>query len=146
MIRKYIEKIGKNKKVEDMEKLGDMLTDLIEMTEESHPDLYKKYINKLKGMAYDYQIDEEMAVEIVNNMKPKGEYWNLDTIKEVKDNNNLECNLYDLYVVMNSMVNDYGEIINPENVETYIKMSKAFINDEDAKEHKVWRYFTKIPK
>ena len=146
MIRKYIEKIGENKNAEDMQKLGDMLSDIIEATKESHPEMYKKYKNKLKGMAYNYEFDEEMAKEIVEEMKPLGEYWNLDTIKQVKESNGLECNLYDLYVVMNSMANDYKDVINLEDVETYIKLSKAFMNDEDASEHKVWKYFTKIPK
>ena len=47
---------------------------------------------------------------------------------------------------MNSMANDYGEIISTEDVDTYVKLSEAFINDEDAVEHKVWKYFTKIAK
>lgn len=146
MIRKYIDKIRDNKRPEDMEKLGDMLASLIEMTEESHPDIYKKYKNKLMGMAYDYKFDEVMATDIVNNMKPLGEYWNIETIKQVKEANNLEEDLYCLYVVMNSMVNDYGNILDKEDVNTYIKMSEAFINDEDASDHKVWKYFTKIVK
>ena len=47
---------------------------------------------------------------------------------------------------MNAMANDYNQVISLDDVETYVKMSEAFINDEDAKEHKVWRYFTKIVK
>lgn len=146
MIRKYIEKIGENKNIEDMIKLGDMLSDLIYDTKDSHPDIYKKYKNKLMGMAYDYKFDEEMSKEIVENMKPLGEYWNLETIKSVKDSNNLEVDLYEFYVVMNAMANDYGEVINKDDVDTYIKLSLAFINDEDGVEHKVWKYFTKLVK
>lgn len=146
MVRKYIEKIGENKKVEDMEKLGDMLCNLIDLIKESHPDIYKKYKTKLMGMAYDYKFDEEMALDIVHNMKPLGEYWNLETIKTVKEQNNINLDLYEFYVVMNSMANDYGKIINLEDVNAYIELTKAFINDEDAVEHKVWKYFTKIAK
>ena len=146
MIRKYIEKIGENKNIEDMYKLGDMLADLIYDTKESHPDIYKKYKNKLMGMAYGYKFDKEMAHEIVENMKPLGEYWDLKTIESVKNQNNLNLDLYEFYVVMNAMANDYNQVISLDDVETYVKMSEAFINDEDAKEHKVWRYFTKIVK
>lgn len=146
MIRKYIEKIGESKNIEDMKKLGDMLSDLIYDTKDSHPEIYKKYKNKLMGMAYDYKFDEEMAHEIVENMKPLGEYWNLETINGVKTNYDLKEDLYDLYVVMNAMANDYGEIISLEDVDTYVRLSEAFINDEDAVEHKVWKYFTKLVK
>lgn len=146
MIKKYIEKIVDNGKKEDMEELSNMLEEVIYYIKENNYPKYKKYKNKLMGMAYEYKFDEEMAYEIVMNMLPVGEYWNLDTINQVKQKYNLNTDLYELYVVMNGMVNDYGDIINKDDVETYVKMSLAFINDEDAVEHKVWKYFTKLVK
>ena len=77
MIKKYIEMIVNNGKQEDMECLSDMLSDVIYIIKDEHYDIYKKYKNKLKGMAYNYQIDEEMAKEIVEDMKPLGEYWDM---------------------------------------------------------------------
>ena len=68
-IREYIDKIGENRKPEDMQKLGDMLSELIYMTKESHPELYEKYKMKLYGMAYNYKFTREMAEEIVEEMK-----------------------------------------------------------------------------
>lgn len=146
MIKKYIDKIVENGKSEDMEKLSEILEEAIYCLKDYDIDKYKKYKNKLMGLAYNYKFDEEMAKEIVEDMKPLGEYWNLETIKQVKEQNNIEIDSYDLYVVMNSMANDYGNIIDKEDVGTYIKMTEAFINDEDAVEHKVWKYFTKIAK
>ena len=139
MIRKYIEKIGEGKNIEDMEKLGDMLSEIIYDTKESHPEMYKKYKNKLMGMAYDYKIDKELAHEIVEGMKPLGEYWNMETVASVmnEDKHRLE----DMYVVMNSLANDYQNVISLEEAETYIKMAHAWLDDEDAKEHKLWKYF-----
>lgn len=46
---------------------------------------------------------------------------------------------------MNSAYNDYRDVFK-ENVDVYAKWSYAFIKDEDAKEGKVFTYFTKIPK
>ena len=60
MIRKYIEKIGENRNVEDMEKLGDMLSEIIYKTKESHPDIYKKYKVELYEMAYGKKLNEEI--------------------------------------------------------------------------------------
>ena len=139
MIRKYIEKIGENRNIEDMKKLGDMLADIIYSTKESHPDLYKKYKTKLIGMAYNYQIDKELAHEIVEDMKPLGEYWSMETIASVIGNDTHR--LEDMYVVMNSLANDYQNVVSLDNAETYVKMAHAWLDDVDAKEHKLWKYF-----
>ena len=139
MIRKYIEKIGENRNIEDMKKLGDMLADIIYSTKESHPDLYKKYKAKLLGMAYNYQIDKELAHEIVEDMKPLGEYWSMETIANVIGNDTHR--IEDMYVVMNSLANDYQGIVKLDDVDTYIKMAHAWLDDVDAKDHKLWKYF-----
>ena len=139
MIKKYIEKIGEKKNVEDMQKLGDMLTEIIYSTKESHPELYKKYKMELIGMAYDSKIDKELAEELVEDMNPLGEYWDMDTIASVigGDSHRLE----DMYVVMNSLANDYSDVISTDDVETYVKMAHAWLDDPDAKSNKVWWYF-----
>ena len=122
-----------------MKKLGDMLADIIYSTKESHPDLYKKYKTKLIGMAYNYQIDKELAHEIVEDMKPLGEYWSMETIASVIGNDTHR--LEDMYVVMNSLANDYQNVVSLDNAETYVKMAHAWLDDVDAKEHKLWKYF-----
>ena len=139
MIKKYIKMIVDNGKQEDMECLSDMLSETIYMLKEDHYDEYKKYKNKLKGMAYNYTIDKEMAIELVEDMQPLGEYWGMETIKSVigDDKHRLE----DMYVVMNSLANDYESIIDLNDAETYIKMAHAWIDDIDGKEHKIWKYF-----
>ena len=43
MIKKYIEKIGEKRNIEDMKKLGDMLSEIIYSTKESHPEIYHEY-------------------------------------------------------------------------------------------------------
>ena len=145
-IKKMLEIIIDKGKSEDMYALNDMLDELICDLKEKQPKLYKEYKMKLMGMAYDYKLNDDMAMEIVNNMKPLGEYWDYETTSKVKKDygvNAIDC---DFYVVMNSLVNDYSKIIDKEDVETYVKMANAFINDDDAKKDKVWIYFTKIPK
>lgn len=145
-IKKMLEVIIDKGKTEDMYKLNDMLDELICDLKEKQPKLYKEYKMKLMGMAYDYKFDEDMAIEIVNNMKPLGEYWDYETTSKVKRDYDINATDCDFYVVMNSLVNDYNKIIDKEDAETYVKMANAFINDEDAKKDKIWIYFTKIPK
>lgn len=145
-IKEYIEKIVENGKTEDMKELSDMLDEAIIKVKLTEPECYKKYKLKLMGMAYGYKFDYDMAEEIVDDMKPLGEYWDMETTTKVRKDYNLDVNDCDFYIVMNSLVNDYYKIIDKDDVETYVKMANAFINDEDAVKNKVWIYYTHIPK
>lgn len=146
-IKKYIEKILESGKKDDIECLSDMFDKLIVEIKEEYPEKYKEYKTKLCGMAYDYQIDEEMAYEIVENMKPLGEKWDIDTLKRLKNQYGLgNIRDWDFYVVMNGMANDYNNVIPTDEIETYVKLTKAFILDEDAEKNKVWKYYTTIVK
>jgi hypothetical protein len=143
-VKEYIEKIIQKNKKEDMEKLSDMLEDLIYKMKEYDEECYHKYKMKLYGMANDYKFDKEYAIELVEDMRPIGEMWSIDTTNKVKSQYGINASDYDFYIVLNSLANDYGKIISTEDVETYVKMANAFINDVDAKENKVWRYYTTI--
>ena len=48
------------------------------------------------------------------------------------------------FTVINSAYNDYNNLFG-ENIEDYIKFTLDFIDDEDAKQDKVFLYFTQIP-
>ena len=137
-MREYLDKIVNNGKKEDMECLENILIDVLDEIKDIDHDKYKKYKGKIIGMAYDYTINDELAKSIVDDMKPKGEYWSKDTIMSVVGN---VPNIDTIYVVMNSLVNDYGDVVSPEDVDTYVKMTQAWLNDVDAKPNKVWKYF-----
>lgn len=139
MIKTYIDRIVQNGTNEDMECLKDILSDSLYELKEYDNETYKKYKNKIKGMAYNYEIDEELAKEIVSNMKPLGEYWSIEEVSNAngEDNHRIE----DVYVVMNSLANDYKDVISLDDTDTYVRLARAWLDDEDGKEHKVWKYF-----
>lgn len=139
MLKEYINKIIEKGKNEGMECLKDILVGSLLELKENKPEEFKKYKIKLLGMANDYEIDEEMAKEIVKDMKPLGEYWNIDTVANAINGDTHR--LANMYVVMNSLANDYQGVINLEEVDTYINMAHAWLDDEDAKPHKAWNYF-----
>lgn len=152
-VREYITKIGENKKVEDMEKLGDILADIIYSMKESHSDLYEKYKMKLYVMAYGKVLTQEMAEEIVKEMQPYKEHWSFDTTTSVKNQFGIkDISDVDFYVVMNSKYNDNKDTVEKfiidenQQLEMYIDLTKDFVLDPDAKEGKVFSYFTTIPK
>ena len=140
-MREYLDRIVNNGKKEDMDCLGNILIESLYDMKETNYMKFRKYKNKIKGMAYNYQIDKELAHEIVEDMKPLGEYWSMETIASVigDDSHRLE----DMYVVMNSLINDYQNVISSENTETYVKMARSWLDDIDACENKVWWYFVK---
>ena len=145
-IKEYIEKIVENGKPEDMKELSNMLDEAIIKVKITEPECYKKYKMKLMGMAYGYKFDKDMAEEIVENMRPLSQYWDIATTSKVRKDYGINADDCDFYIVMNSLVNDYYKIIDKTDVETYAKMANAFINDEDAIKNKVWVYYTRIPK
>ena len=140
-MKEYLKMIINNGKQEDMDCLGDIMIDALYELKESNYEKFKKYKNKIKGMAYDYKVDKELAKEIVEDMKPLGEYWDMETIASVilNDTHRLE----DMYIVMNSLVNDYQNVVKTDDVETYIKMAHAWLDDVDGHNNKVWWYFVK---
>lgn len=140
-MKEYLDRIVSIGKPEDMDCLGEILIDSLYDMKESDHKKFKKYKNKIKGMAYEYKVDKEMAHEIVEDMKPLGEYWNMETVASVigGDSHRLE----DMYVVMNSLVNDYQNVISPEEANTYVNMAHAWLDDVDACDNKVWWYFVK---
>ena len=139
-MKEYIMKIVENGKKEDMDCLGYILVDLLYELEETNREEYNKYKNKIIGMAYNYTINDELGHDIVEDMKPLGEYWSMDTVRSVVGD---IPNLPETYVVMNSLVNDYREVISPDEAETYVKMAEAWIHDVDGHKNKAWWYFVK---
>lgn len=137
-MKEYLKRIVDNGKQEDMECLGNMMIEMLYHLKDCGHNVYMKYKNKIIGMAYDYKINEELAHDIVSDMKPLGELWSMDTIKSVVGE---QHNLPDIYVVMNSLANDYKDVISTDDVETYVKMTTAWLNDIDAKPNKIWKYF-----
>lgn len=145
--KEYIEKIIENGKPEDMYKLNEMLDDLICDLKQDNPDLYKEYKNELYEMAYGYVLNQEMAEEIVKNMKPYGMKWTIEQTSEVKRDYGIDDSIrkIDFFVVMNSAYNDFHNLFD-EDISKYVEYTKSFIKDEDAVEDKVYKYFTKIAK
>lgn len=145
MIRKYLDDIITSGNKDDMLELNEILIESLEHLKTCDPECYKKFKMDIIGMANKYKFNEEIAVKIVNDMKPLGEKWSIDEITKTAEGID-KNDLYDFYVVMNSLANDYGKVLSTDDIDTYVKMAWAFIKDEDAKDHKVWNYFVNIPK
>lgn len=140
-IEEIIQVIVDNGRIEDMRTLSDMLEDTLEELQNYDKECYDKYMMELYKMAYGNTLNKQMAEEIVANMRPYGQRWSIQETQEIQERygiNNVRP--VDFFVVMNSAFNDYRNLFD-DNVDMYVKFTMDFINDEDAKEGKVFKYF-----
>lgn len=110
------------------------------------------YYNKYKEKIDDkiYHISKDKAHEIVRRMKPYGEMFTMDTVKNMTTGNGIPyddntCIKY--YLCMNMYANDAKQVAEENNmsVEKFcFVMAKSFINDMDGGKHKVEKYFTEV--
>ena len=144
-IKKYIQMIVDNGRQEDMEELSDILDEVINTIKEYDKDLYEKYKLKLYKIAYGNTFDEDMAEDIIRNMKPYGMRFSIEDSRQIQNQFGLDnINPYDFWIVINSAYNDYRDLFE-DNIEMYARFTRDFIEDEDAKSDKVFVYYTTIP-
>lgn len=145
-IQDYINKIIENDDIESMHELSHILIETLEHLEKCDENKFKKYGMKLYKMAYGETLSKDMADDIVNKMKPYGMHWSLDEVKDLQNRYGFnDIRSIDVFVVMNSAYNDYNDLF-ADDIEGYIKFTIDFIEDEDAGEGKVFKYFTTIPR
>lgn len=125
------------------EYVHNIIADAMEALRRSDRSTYEQTIKRLEDYAFKISIDE--AQEIVRKMKPYGEVYSFPTIEAYLRDKGITDNLINWYLVMNMLYNDYYSAVKDygigDNTDFYYNMSRAFIEDEDAKPHKVERYF-----
>lgn len=145
-IREDIIKIVDDGDRMEMEELSDMLQEVIEIVFNYNEEKGKEYELKLYRMAWGDVLSKQMAEEIISKMQPYHMRWSLEETRNIQNDYDLD-NIRDIdfWVVMNSAYNDYRDLFN-DNIEMYVRYSRDFILDEDAKNNKVFKYFTTIPR
>ena len=145
MIKQYIEKISESKDTYKMNRLGEMLEELIYDLKDTRNDEYEEFKGELYELAYGKKISEEMAKKWVKDMKPIGEYWTMEKTTSVLQNSGYNFSPIDFYVVANMMMNDYNDLTK-EDEELAIEMAYDWLNDVDAKDNKLYCYWKHIVK
>lgn len=140
----YIDKIINDGNIEEMHELSRILEELLCELKKSDEELYKDYELELYEMAYGRKLNREMAEEIVSKMQPYGKRWSLNETRDFQMSHGASAiDEIDFFVVMNSAYNDYSDIFQ-DDIEDYIRFTIDFIRDADAKEDKVYLYFTTL--
>lgn len=118
--------------------------DLVKRMERLDPGFYQKYMDEMCKLAY--KIPQDEAERIVKAMRPRGQYWSYNQIKDYLAEKGIDKDCVTWYLVMNMTYNDnydtakaYG---HQNDVEFFFHLAKDFIEDPDAKPYKVEKYFT----
>lgn len=139
---KIVEKGDKNSMIE----LGCIFNEAMDHIKMCDHDLYDDLEEDMYEIIYGERFTEDRARDIITDMRPYGMKKTLEESKRMMSQHGItSIDPIDFWIVINSMMNDYYDIFG-EDDEMYVKLTKHFINDEDAGEHKVYKYFTKIPK
>jgi len=134
---------AKDKSFDKMNRTTAILETMFDELRKTHKELYEDTMYKFEEIAYEIPL--EKAEEIVANMKPYGEKWGYDTIKEFLKTKGITDHTIEFFLTMEMAYNDYFELAKSvgkeEDPEFYFILAKNFIYDEDAKPFKVAKYF-----
>jgi predicted transcriptional regulator len=130
--------------IEEQGKTKQMIETLIPMFDVLPKELKTHAYKQLQCIAYTFSLEE--ANKIVLHMSPYGQHWTYEQIVEFVKTKNVDPNQYiHYYLVMNMTYNDYyqtAEIFGlKNNTDFFYWLSKNFIEDPDATEFKVEKYF-----
>ena len=126
----------------NMDRLLDISDKAVETLKYFDMEGYNNIINTLEDEYY--KITKEEAQNIVRTMRPFGEVWNYEAIKDfIMQKGEGDCIHY--YLLMNMARNDFyntAKLVDAvDDPNFYFQIAKDFINDEDGKRHKVEKYF-----
>ena len=127
----------------DWECVHEIVGEGLEMLKRENRTAFEGIMARLED--YAFSIDEEEATQIVRDMSPKGEHWTMEEVRNFVNSKGIYDKIIWWYMVMNMCYNDYwhtAEIFgHGDDVNFFYEMAKDFINDPDAKPHKVEYYF-----
>ena len=108
------------------------------------------------SMKHHQPFDQETAEEWVDNMEnedqrqPKGGKWEPEFLKTMAQKLGVPTEghkFWEFYAMTNAMYSDYSEVLkkyNATNPMCFAEMAKAFMDDKDAEDDKVARYYEYI--
>lgn len=109
-----------------------------------------------KGRAMSYggaPLDEESAEKWMERLKnadgTTGPHWTKEQVKGMMAQKSIDHDLMDIWVAMNMFYSDYCKVakkLNVSNVNFYLDMALAFLNDEDAVDDKLAAYYECVVK
>lgn len=111
----------------------------------------------LHTKAYEHKngphFNEEYALKAVSKMENEdgshGPHWSLEETTSVAKQYGVsfteKFNRFDWFVALNMVYSDYYKVIvsitNSANIKNFVEFTKAWLNDKDVEEGKMWYYY-----
>ena len=125
------------------EEAWELADEAMEKLRRKWPEMYDELMCDLEGLAY--KIPPEEAMQIVKAMKPKGQNWSMQQVKDLCREHGIDKDIVSWYLVLNMTYNDYYGTAKAFGLQGdedfYWSLAKDFIEDPDAKPYKVEKYF-----
>lgn len=140
---KYRELISKAIEKGNEDEAWEIADNMMEHLKKKHPEMFEELMEDLECLAY--KIPAEEAEQIVRTMRPKGQNWSLQQVKDLIRAKGINGDAVNWYLVMNMCYNDYYDTAKAYGLqgdeEFFFCLAKDFIEDPDAKPYKVEKYF-----
>ena len=99
------------------------------------------------------KLTREMAEEWMEGMEnedgSRGPHWNMEQVKQLMTQRNLQMDPYEFGAVLNAMYSDYCKVLQKHNlnkIDLYVDLATAWLMDKDAVPNKAGAYFMHVVK
>lgn len=134
------------------EQLVDFASNSLSMIKETNHELYdtlEMYLyKKIYGCHFSDWLNDRAVSKMHNADGTIGRHWTVEQTTSVAKSYNIEFNNfneYDWNYVMNMIYSDYYGAV-PNEVASYVKLAKAFLDDKDAPNGKAFIYYYNLIK
>ena len=129
------------------EQLREFARDVLSMLKETNKSLYEdlelSLYKEIYGCHFNEWLLEKALKDLHNEDGTIGKHWTIEQTNSVAKQYDIhfdKFNEYDWNYTMNMIYSDYyGYVSN--DIQTYVKLSKAFLYDKDSKEGKAFYYY-----
>ena len=127
----------------DMRHLTRVLDHLFCDLKEMHPEMYEKYMTKVKLSNKHIPWDRDQAECAVKKMKNKdgteGEHWTYEQTTDVLEKKGYDRSPAEWYVALNMVYSDY--YTQSFSTDIYVQMACDFLDDLDGAKNKMKKYW-----
>lgn len=127
------------------------------MTAAHHTGNEMEYRKSSKMGGYSYSegtpMTKEMAEEWTRSMRnedgTKGPHWTMEQVKQVMAQKGIKYDLAEFYAILNAMYSDYCAVLKKHgvnNIDFYVDLAAAWLNDSDVVPNKAAMYYECIVK
>lgn len=105
-----------------------------------------------KGPHFNEEYAHEAVSKMENEDGSRGPHWSVEEATTLANQHGISLgnkfNRYDWFVALNMIYSDYYKVIvsitNTNNIKHFVEFTKAWLNDKDIDEGKMWYYYVYV--